>query len=118
MINSNSILLDIKQKIGPSAEYEYFDVDIIDAINTALAILEQIGVGEKGFAITDDTATWSDFHENVQVTNMARTYVYNKVRLIFDPPNNTLVADNMEKQNEELECRMSYIVDDQTGAYM
>lgn len=112
----DSILNDIKHKIGPSAEYEYFDTDIIDAINTTFGILSQIGVGPVGFSISDDSAVWADFNDDPVVINLVRTYLYNKVRLIFDPPINSFVLENMNKQNEELEWRLSVQVDDQKGA--
>ena len=113
----DSILDDIKHKIGPSAEYDYFETDIIDAINTAFSILTQLGAGpEDGFSITNDgEATWEDFSTNKTVVGLARTYVYNKVRLIFDPPNSGSVASAMEEQCKEYEQRISYWVDDQTG---
>ena len=112
----DSILKDVRQKIGPSVDYDAFDTDIVDAINTAFGILSQIGAGPSGFTITDDTAVWSDFSSDPIVINLVRTYVYNKVRLIFDPPMNSFVLDNMNKQNEELEWRLSVQVDDQSGA--
>lgn len=112
----DSILLDIKHRVGPSAEYEYYDVDIIDAINTAFSILTQLGAGpEEGFEVVDETATWDDFISDKTVKGLVRTYVYNKVRLIFDPPNSGSVASAMDEQNKEYEQRISYWVDDQRG---
>lgn len=113
----DSILLDIKHRVGPSAEYEYYDVDIIDAINTAFSILTQLGAGpEGGFEITGDSETWDDFTTNTTVKGLVRTYVYNKVRLIFDPPQSSYVQSAMIEQNAEYEQRISYLVDDQKGA--
>lgn len=108
----DSILLDIKEKIGPSADYEAFDTDIVDAINTAFGVLTQLGVGpEDGFFISDDSATWTDFSSDTVVIGLVKTYIYNKVRLIFDPPINSFVLSAMEKQNEELEWRLNVQVD-------
>ena len=112
----DSILLDIKHRIGPSAEFDYYDVDIIDAINTAFSILTQLGAGpEGGFEVMDDSQTWDDFVSDTTVKGLVRTYVYNKVRLIFDPPNSGSVASAMDEQNKEYEQRISYWVDDQRG---
>lgn len=112
----DSILKDIKHRVGPSADYDYYDVDILDAINTAFSILTQLGAGpEDGFEVTGENETWDDFVTDKTVKGLVRTYVYNKVRLIFDPPNSGSVASAMEEQNKEYEQRISYWVDDQTG---
>ena len=112
----DSILLDNKHRIGPSAEFDYYDVDIIDAINTAFSILTQLGAGpEGGFEVMDESQTWDDFVSDTTVKGLVRTYVYNKVRLIFDPPNSGSVASAMDEQNKEYEQRISYWVDDQRG---
>ena len=108
-----SILDDIKHRVGPSVDYDHFNTDILDAINTAFAILEQRG--GKVFEVTDNTTTWSDYSDDKTLIGLVRTYVYNKVRLIFDPPSSSFVLSAMEKQNEELEFRISIIVDDQKG---
>lgn len=112
----DSILKDIKHRVGPSADYDYYDVDILDAINTAFSILTQLGAGpEDGFEVTGEDETWDDFVTDKTVKGLVRTYIYNKVRLIFDPPNSGSVASAMEEQNKEYEQRISYWVDDQTG---
>ena len=58
----DSILQSIKKLLGMDASYEAFDADIIMHINTAFAVLKQLGVGPpNGFSITDDSAVWSDY---------------------------------------------------------
>ena len=48
----DSILTSIKKLLGMDADYTAFDTDVIIHINTALAILCQLGVGpDKGFRI-------------------------------------------------------------------
>lgn len=110
-----SILDDIKHRVGPSVDYDHFNTDILDAINTAFAILQQRGA--KDFEVVDNTTTWNDYSDDKTLIGLVRTYVYNKVRLIFDPPSSSFVLSAMEKQNEELEFRISIIVDDQKGGY-
>ena len=115
----DSILNDIKQKVGPSADYDHFDVDIVDAINTAFATLTQIGAGpENGFAVTGIDETWDDFTTNKVVKGFVRTYIYNKVRIIFDPPSSSFVLSAMEEMNKELESRISFEVDNQKGGLL
>lgn len=102
----DSILTSIKQLLGPSAEDTHFDPDIIMHINTVLAILTQVGVGPKaGFAITDATATWTDFAGDDPRLSFVKTYVYLKVKLVFDPPLSSAVLQAMKESISELEWR-------------
>ena len=105
----SSILNDIKHKIGPSEDYSYYDCDIIDAINSCFGILTQLGVGpEAGFVINDDTATWDDYEPDTTTQNLLKTYIYAKVRLIFDPPNSSYVLQSLGEQIKELEWRLQH----------
>lgn len=115
----DSILLDIKHRIGPSAEYEYYELDIIDAINTAFSILTELGAGPKeGFEVTGETEVWDDFVSDKTVKGLIKTYVYNKVRLIFDSnAASSYVLSALKEQNDEYEQRISYWVDSQEGGW-
>ena len=56
-----SIFNSIKALLGPDADYDVFDQDILIFINSALSTLTQLGIGpETGFRITGSTETWSD----------------------------------------------------------
>lgn len=104
----SSILNDVKHKIGPSEAYDYFDRDIIDAINTAFGILTQLGVGpSEGFKIEDSSTEWSDFVTDTVIADLVSTYVYIKVRLVFDPPNSSFVLSSLKEQAQELEQRIN-----------
>ena len=108
----NSILTSIKKLLGITEEYEHFDIDIIMHINTALASLTQIGVGPaEGFFIEDSEAAWSDFLGDSQKLESVKTYVYLKVRLIFDPPASSIMMEAMKRNIEELEWRLNVEVD-------
>lgn len=102
----SSILNDVKHKIGPSEEFDYYDRDIIDAINAAFSVLTQIGVGVEGFRIEDDTLEWSSFTTDLILQGFVQTYVYQKVRIVFDPPSSSFVLKSIEDQLKELEWRM------------
>lgn len=107
-----SILTSIKKLLGIAEDYEHFDNDIIIHINSVFSILTQIGVGsETGFSISDKTATWSDFISDNTKIEMVKTYVYLKVKLLFDPPLNGSVTSSMEKTIAELEWRLNVEVD-------
>lgn len=111
-----SILTSIKKLLGITEDYEHFDTDIIIHINSVFSILTQIGVGsETGFSISDKTATWSDFITDSTNLEMVKTYVYLKVKLLFDPPLNSSVTASIEKTISELEWRLNVAVDPKEG---
>lgn len=103
-----SILTSIKKLLGIAEEYEHFDADIIMHINSAFMALTQIGVGPtKGFSIKDKTSSWDDFVADPTKFEAVKTYVYLKVRLVFDPPTNSTVIAAFEKQLAEWEFRIN-----------
>lgn len=100
-------VIDEGPRIDPA--YTAFDQDILTHINAIISTLQQMGLGSTAeiFFVEDDEAVWTDFEPDPQVMNHIRTYVYLKVRLIFDPPSTSFVLTAMEKQAEELEFRLS-----------
>lgn len=107
----DSILTSIKKMLGIIEEDESFDIDIIIHINTAFSTLTQLGVGPKeGFAIRDKTTLWTEFVDDIRLENV-RSYVYLKVRQVFDPPTNSAVLDAISRQISELEWRMNVTTD-------
>lgn len=103
-----SILTSIKKLLGIPEDYEHFDQDIIIHINSVFMILNQIGVGPtEEFTITDKTAVWSDFISDNKKIESVKTYVYMKVRLLFDPPLSSAVMDCINKVISEMEWRLN-----------
>ena len=94
---NDSILTSTKKVLGIGEYDDNFDTDVIMHINTVLSILQQLGVGPRfGFSITGDEETWSDFLEpDDERINTVKTYVYLRVRLLFDPPTNSFVTMNL-----------------------
>lgn len=107
----NSILTSIKKLLGIVEEDTYFDTDIIIHINSVLMALNQMGVGKSGFIIDGADDEWGDFLDDSTNLEMVKTYVYMKVRLIFDPPTNSSVTASYEKQIAEFEWRLNSAVD-------
>lgn len=104
----DSILNSIKKLLGFEADYDAFDVDIQLHINTAFSILHQIGASPiEGFVITGETEKWSDFIRNAMHVEMVKTFVYLKVRLVFDPPQTSFAIKAIEDQIRELEFRLN-----------
>lgn len=107
-----SILTSIKKLLGIAEEHDQFDVDIILHINTALMTLRQLGVGpQDGFMITGDTETWIDYLGDTKLLESVKTYVYLKVKMVFDPPTSSFVLEAMNRQAQEYEFRLNVEVD-------
>lgn len=105
---SESILISVKKNLGIADEYTQFDSGIIIHINTALNLVNQLGLGVPGFFITDASSLWSDFlGADEQYENLVKTYVYLKVRLIFDPPTSSSAMASFTSIISELEWRMA-----------
>lgn len=108
----DSILTSIKKLLGPDEMYEDFDTDIIIHINSAFMILKQLGVGPpEGFRIEDKDDLWTDFTQDIATIEAVKTYIYLKVKLVFDPPLNSSILASYEKEIKELEWRLNVEVD-------
>lgn len=104
---SRSILTSIKKLLGIESDYTQFDSDIILQINSAFSSLNQLGIGpEEGFEIHDATTGWSSFITGPKF-NYAKTYVFLKVKLAFDPPTSSTLMASYENQLNELTWRLS-----------
>lgn len=106
----DSILTSIKKLLGVADEYTHFDPDIVMHINSVLMILTQLGVGpSEGFIIEDETAVWGDFipEANPVKLEAVKSYIYLKVRLLFDPPLSSAVLGSIDRQISELEWRLN-----------
>lgn len=104
---SESILNSTKHALLLAEDYTVFDPQIIMYINTVFSDLEQLGVGPSvGFQISDATTTWDAFLGTDPRLNNVKTYMYLRVRLLFDPPTTSYQIAAFDKQREELEVRM------------
>lgn len=104
----DSILNSVKKMLGLDAEYDAFDTEIIIHINSVFMILQQLGVGpETGFAIADASTVWTDYIENVVFLSLVKSYMYLKVRMLFDPPQNSALLEAMKSQIAEFEWRLN-----------
>lgn len=104
---NDSILNTIKKMLGIENDNTDFDADVIVLINSALMVLRQLGIGpQSGFSIYDDSVNWNDYMDDINLYEPVKQYVYLKVRLIFDPPGNSYVAEQMRLEINELEWRL------------
>lgn len=102
----DSILDSIKKLLGIQPEYKSFDADIIMHINSVFVILNQLGIGpDEGFFITDKSTKWSKYTSETNY-NIVKTYMYLKVRLMFDPPASATLVESINGMIRELEWRL------------
>jgi hypothetical protein len=103
-----SILTSTKKILGIAEDYTVFDLDIITHINTAFSTLTQLGIGPvEGFMIEDDSEVWTDFIEDDLQFNAVKSYVWLRVRYLFDPPSTSYLITATEKQIQEFEWRLN-----------
>lgn len=105
---AQSILTSTKKILNIGESDTSFDTDVLLHINSVLSVLTQVGIGPaEGYMIEDSTATWDAFIGDDPRLNLVKTYVYLRVRLLFDPPGTSFVIDSMEKQIAEFEWRLN-----------
>ena len=103
----DSVLLSTKQMLGISPEDTSFDVNVIMSINTALTILMDLGLTEvEDQIVTSDDMTWDELLGERTDIEYVNTYIYQKVKMIFDPPTSTAAIDAMQRSISELEWRI------------
>ena len=110
---SESILTSIKKLLGIDENYTHFDADIIMHINSVFSILTQMGVGPaNGFSISGKDDTWSAFiQDKPNIFSLVKSYVYMKVRLLFDPPLSSAAIESINRQISEFEWRLFVAAD-------
>ena len=118
-VNTDGILASMQLMLGMEPDYKAFNTDLIIHINTILGKLNQIGVGVTGYQLdlTDPySSEWEDFlGDSNPVLNMAKTYTYLNLRVLFDPPSNSFVLDSYRKEIEEYTWRLRVEADTWPG---
>ena len=110
---TDSILTSVKKMLGIAEEYEHFDADLLMHINSVFSILHQLGVGPAdGFMIEDKSSIWSDFISDESKYMLAKSYMFLKVKLLFDPPLSSAVLECYKTQISEYEWRLNITAED------
>lgn len=108
VLDSSSILNSIKKLLGISPNDDGFDHEIKDLINAEFLTLHQLNIGpENGFSIEGPEDVWSSFTNNLHLQDAVRQFVYLRVRMIFDPPASSTVAEAINNRISELEFRLN-----------
>lgn len=106
-IMDEQILTSIKKLLGIYKENTDFDTDILIHINSVITILNQLGIGpDEGFTVDEDT-TWNDYLDDNTKINSVKSYIYLKVKLIFDPPMSSAIKEANKQMIDELEWRLN-----------
>lgn len=105
-----SILDSTKKILGVPDDYTAFDTDIITHINSAFAVVSQIGVGPThGFAIEDSGEKWEDLALPADQLGLLKTLIFLKTQMLFDPPATSFLIGAKNDQIEELTTRLSWM---------
>ena len=104
------ILTDTKNVLGLAADYTAFDLAVTMHLNAAFSTLSQLGVGpDEGFFIEDGTEVWDDFDVPATQLHLTKSYIYLKVRMLFDPPGTSFLITAMENQIAQMEWRLNML---------
>lgn len=111
-----SILKDVKKQIGIAYSNHDFDPDVLMAINTVLFDLHQMGIVNDTFAVDDERKTWDAILLKEDQINLyaLKTWVALKVKMIFDPPTSSVLAQAIRDNIDELTWRI-YITENYVG---
>jgi hypothetical protein len=102
-LDRTSILDSTKTFCKLPAGYDVYDDELIMLINVELNTLNQAGVGVVGFQITDNTSKWNDFlGEDESKQSLAKQFIWQRVKVKFDPPANQFVQQAILDSTNEM----------------
>lgn len=111
----DSILITTKKVLGIDEGDDTFDLDITMHINSVFSDLHQLAVGPipDQFFIEDDKPTWADFLNHLALPVMSvKSYMFLRVKLLFDPPPTSFAIESMQKQVDRLEWRLNVAMEE------
>ena len=108
LFEDQSILMSIKKLLNVDYADTAFDADIQILINGEFMVLQQLGIGpEAGFSVTGVETTWEEFSTDQTLIETVKSYIFLRVRMLFDPPASSVVADAINSRINELEWRLN-----------
>lgn len=103
-----SILGEIKEQLGLGAEAVGFNPELVLHINAVLSDMNQLGLGpDDGFEITGPDEEWEDFLGNDPRYNNAKTLMFLRIKMLFDPPQVGYLLTAYEKMIDKAEWRLN-----------
>ena len=111
-IESPSILVSTKAALGVTQDDTSFDAELLTFINSALAEVNQVGVGPvEGLMIFSEAEEWEALIGNDARLNIVKPYVYLYCKMLFDPPEVGFVLTSMERILERHIWRLMVVAD-------
>ena len=105
-----SILSDTKKVLGLDSTYTPFDLDILIHINSTLSVLTQLGIlTAAGYSVSNAEDVWDDLDLSIPLLSLVKSYMYLKVKMLFDPPGTSFLIEAVRKQTEEFEWRLQML---------
>lgn len=102
-----SILAEVKTRMGYPESYTPFDNEIIPLINMSMMKLEQLGVKPSdGFRVNGYDETWEQYLGGRDNDSMVRDYIYWNTKSMFDPAQNSNFGNTITEHLRELEWRI------------
>lgn len=106
----DTILTTIKLMLGLDPNYNPFDTEVVVHINSALNVLYQLGLSNHPLVINQST-TWGDLFGSRTDLEAVKTWIYLKVKILFDPPTSATVLEAFQREVKELEWRINVELD-------
>lgn len=78
------ILATIKVALGLQEDYPPFDTELTMHINSAIATLNQLGVGPREGLVIDADTVWSALLEDNTKLENAKSFIHMNVKILFD----------------------------------
>lgn len=111
-MTNDSILESVKDGCGLMENSDDFKQRLISLTNAALDVSSfDLGVGKKGFSITDESDTWDDFLQEKSDLSLAREFIIQYVALQFDPSASSAIAQARKEQLDEIRWRLVSIAE-------
>lgn len=104
-----SILLSTKKILKLAPSYVVYDNEVLTHINSAFSTLNQLDIGKANFRVVDESQTWGEYTPDQNKLNIIKTFVFLKVRILFDPPTTSFELNALQTQLEEIEWRITLL---------
>lgn len=118
-IVSDSILVSIKQMFWPDVTEGTnmpFDAELIIHINSIFVDVCNLGIGpEAPYKITGESETWTSFFSDIDLVNNVKEYFFLRLKLLFDPPQNSFLVKSIEDQIQKMEWHLVLASDKMEG---
>lgn len=108
-VTEESVLNNVKKHVQVAIDYDVFDTELINHINSALFTLYETITMPKVPFLTSKEDTWSEVigDETMELYPVIPSYIGLLVKLIFDTPVNSFAIDALERQIRSYEYRMA-----------